>query len=71
MRNEAVSEVFSRDRAAGEDLSFAAFVLAHAECPGETLEVRIGEGLLLEWCPMCTALETFGVPGERALGQPT
>ncbi len=43
------------------DLSFAAFSLTHAEC-GENgaIELRLGERLLLGWCPACAALKTFG-----------
>ncbi len=63
MRHEAGSAVSSQDRLAGEDLSFAAFVFAHVECPSETVEVRLGDGLLLEWCPTCAAMQTFGAPG--------
>jgi hypothetical protein len=43
------------------DLSFAAFSLTHAECGEEgVIELRLGDRLLLEWCPSCAALETFG-----------
>ncbi len=31
-----------------ENLSFAVFILAHAACGDDALEVRIGEGTLLE-----------------------
>ncbi len=62
MRHEAGSAVSSEDRLAGESLSFAAFVLMHAECSEETVEIRLAEGLLLECCPTCAVLETFGAP---------
>jgi hypothetical protein len=46
------------------DLSFAVFSLAHAECGEEgTIELRLDERLLVGWCPLCAALETFGSPG--------
>ncbi len=63
MRHEVELAASSQDRSAGEDLSFAAFVLRHVECPSETVEIRLGDGLLLEWCPTCAAVETFGGSG--------
>jgi len=42
------------------DLSFAAFSLTHAECGEGVIELRLGERLLVGWCPWCAALETFG-----------
>jgi hypothetical protein len=63
MRDEGGSAVSSENYSAGEGLSFAAFVLTHVECGGVTVELRIGDGLLLEWCPTCAVLETFGAPG--------
>ncbi len=63
MRHEVEPAVSSQDRSAREDLSFAAFVLGHVECPSETVEIRLGDGLLLEWCPTCAVMETFGGPG--------
>ena len=44
----------------GWDPAFAVFVLSHARCHDELVEVRIGERLLVAWCPSCAALETFG-----------
>lgn len=44
------------------NLSFAAFVLKHVGCGDELIELRIGERLLLEWCPACAVVETFGSP---------
>jgi hypothetical protein len=42
------------------DLSFAAFSLTHAECGEEgVIELRLGDRLLLEWCPSCATLKTF------------
>lgn len=42
------------------DLSFAAFSLTHAECTeGGAIELRLGERLLIGWCPSCAALEAF------------
>ncbi len=70
MRHEVGSAVSSQDRPAGEDLSFAAFVLAHLECPEETIEIRLGEGLLLEWCPACPAIETFDARGRGVREEP-
>lgn len=42
-----------------EDLSFAAFSLAHADCGDEVLEMRLGEGALLEWCMACDVMRIF------------
>ncbi len=45
------------------DLSFVVFSLTHAGCGDEgVIELRLGEHLLLGWCPSCAALETFGSP---------
>jgi hypothetical protein len=43
-----------------EDLSFAAFSLAHAACGDDVLEVRLGEKALLEWCMACDVMRIFG-----------
>ena len=43
-----------------EDLSFAAFSLAHAACGDDVLEIRIGEHTLLEWCMACAVMKIFG-----------
>ncbi len=48
----------------GEDLSFAAFSFTHAECGEGVIELRLGECLLVGWCPSCVALQTFGSPDE-------
>jgi len=50
---------FSTDLAADADLAFAAFVFAHLGCGEATVELRIGENLLLEWCPECAVLAAF------------
>ena len=63
MRDGEGSAGFSEDRAADLDLSFAAFVFAHLHCGDATVELRLGEGVLLEWCPACAVLQTFG-PSE-------
>lgn len=52
------------DTESGWDPAFAAFVLMHAGCGAGPIEVRIGERLLLVWCPCCAAIETFGSNGE-------
>jgi hypothetical protein len=44
----------------GGDLSFIVFSLTHAECGEGVIEIRLGERLLLGWCPACAVLETFG-----------
>jgi hypothetical protein len=51
-----------RDGAASVgDFSFVVFSFTHAECGQEgVIELRLGERLLLAWCPSCAALETFG-----------
>ena len=43
-----------------EDLSFAAFSLAHAACGDDVLEMRVGENTLLEWCTACAVMQIFG-----------
>jgi hypothetical protein len=48
------------DAESGWDPAFAVFVLSHARCDDELVEARIGERLLLAWCPRCAVLETFG-----------
>ncbi len=60
MRDGEGSAGFSEDRAADVDLSFAAFIFTHLGCGDAAVELRLGEGLLLEWCPACSALQTFG-----------
>ena len=67
MRDDERSALFPKDSVTDADLSFAALVLRHDGC-GVTVEIRLTEGLLLEWCPMCAALETFGAPRERTAG---
>jgi hypothetical protein len=52
----------TRGLAAGEDLAFAAFVFAHLGCAEATVELRLGEDLLVEWCPVCAVLAAFGSP---------
>ncbi len=43
------------------DLSCAAFSLTHSEYePDDVIELQLCERLLLAWCPLCAALETFG-----------
>jgi len=46
------------------DLSFAAFSLAHAGCGDGVVELRLGDRLLLEWCPACASMATFGFPED-------
>jgi hypothetical protein len=59
----------SRDCEGGDvDLSFAVFSLTHAGCGDGLMELRLGERLLLEWCPVCASMVTFGLPGERSPG---
>ncbi len=60
MRGDAGSAGISEDRADDGDLSFAAFVLAHVGCGDEVIELRVGERLLLEWCPVCAKMAIFG-----------
>ena len=68
-RDEEGSALFSEDSVTDADLSFAAFILKHAGC-GVSVEIRLTEGLLLEWCPMCAARETFGALGKQTLDEP-
>jgi hypothetical protein len=68
-RDEEGSALFSEDSVTDADLSFAAFILKHAGC-GVSVEIRLTEGLLLEWCPTCAALETFGALGKQTLDEP-
>ena len=60
MRDGEGSAGFSANRAADEDLSFAAFVFTHLACGDEVIELRVGERLLLEWCPVCAEMAAFG-----------
>ena len=62
MRNDEGRAGPAQDGAgSGGDLSFAAFILTHAECGEEgAIELHLSDRLLLEWCPSCAALETFG-----------
>jgi hypothetical protein len=62
MRDDEVRVAPPRNREGSvEDFSFVVFSLTHAECGQEgVIEVRLGERLLLEWCPSCATLETFG-----------
>ena len=46
----------------GGNLSFAAFTLAHAACGDGLIELRLGDRLLLEWCPACAVMATFLSP---------
>ena len=48
----------------GWDPAFALFVLRHTRCDAGLIEVRIGERLILAWCPCCAVIETFGSSGE-------
>ena len=61
MRADGGSRASLGGDSAGVELAFAAFVLNHAGCEDAIVELRLGEGMLLEWCPMCAALEVFGV----------
>ena len=69
MRDEEGSALFSEDSVTDADLSFAAFILKHAGC-GVSVEIRLTAGLLLEWCPLCAALETFVALGKKTLDEP-
>jgi hypothetical protein len=69
MRDEEGSALFSEDSVTDADLSFAVFILKHAGC-GVSVEIRLTEGLLLEWCPVCAALETFVALGKQTLDEP-
>jgi hypothetical protein len=42
-----------------DDLSFAAFALAHSPC-GEVIEVRIDQGSVVQWCVACADARLFG-----------
>jgi len=61
MRVGEGSAGFPEDRAADPDLSFAAFVFAHLDCADAMVELRLADGVLLEWCPACAVLQTFGL----------
>ena len=70
MRDEEGSALFSEDSVTDAALSFAAFILKHAGC-GVSVEIRLTEGLLLEWCPTCAALKTLvAALGKQTLGEP-
>jgi hypothetical protein len=44
----------------GGDLSFAVFSLKHAACGDHVVEMRLGDGTLLEWCMACSVVQIFG-----------
>jgi hypothetical protein len=46
-------------------LAFAAFILRHAGCVGETIESRLGEDLVACWYPQCNETRTFGTVASR------
>ena len=49
----------------GAGLAFTAFVFKHAGCA--LIESRLGEDLLVCWCPRCDETRTFGtIPGTQA-----
>lgn len=63
MYDEDVSVEAPKAGAVGAgDLSFAAFSLAHAGCGDGVVELRLGDRLLLAWCPACASMATFGFP---------
>lgn len=64
MRDDGVSGAFPQDGSAVVDLAFAAFVLAHTACEDATVELRLDEDLLVEWCPACAALGVFVASGN-------
>lgn len=47
----------------GWDPAFALFVLKHARCDTGLIEVRVGERILIAWCPCCAVLGSFGCTG--------
>ena len=54
-------EITRNDAGGARDLAFIILRLTHAGCGEEgVIELRLGERLLLGWCPSCAALETFG-----------
>lgn len=62
MRDEEAAALSLENSALDKDLFFVLFVLTQTGC-GVPVEVRLDEGLLLEWCPRCAVMETFGAPG--------
>lgn len=60
VRGDAGPAGISEERADDGDFSFAAFILAHVGCGDEVIELRVGERLLLEWCPACAKMAIFG-----------
>ena len=59
MRDGEGSAGFSENSVADEELAFAAFVFTHLACGDEVIELRVGERLLLEWCPVCAEMAAF------------
>ncbi len=54
-------ETTRNDAGSAGVLAFVIFSLTHAGCGEErVIELRLGERLLLGWCPSCALLETFG-----------
>ena len=46
-----------------DNLAFAAFTLSHSPCGDQVIELRLGEGLLLQWCLACADMNAFVSPG--------
>lgn len=45
------------------NLAFVAFTLSHSPCEEDVIELRLGEGLLLQWCLACADMNTYVSPG--------
>ena len=61
MRDEKKLEPPRNGTGSVGDFSFVVFSLTHAGCGEEgVIELRLGDRLLLGWCPSCAVLETFG-----------
>ena len=44
------------------NLAFVAFTLSHTPCGDGVIEARLGEELLLQWCPACAEMGVFRSP---------
>ena len=62
--SDAIREKRPEDiRVPDDNLAFVAFTLFHSPCGDDVIELRLGEGLLLQWCLACAEMNTFVPPG--------
>jgi len=63
MSEEKRGNYLAKRAASTADFSFLIFSLSHAECGEQgVIELRLGERVMLGWCPLCAVLRTFESP---------